>query len=267
MKSLFFVPSNRAEFFNKAAELDCDAVIFDLEDAIAPDQITQGLDNIRNNIHFFKNKQKKYVRIDSENFLSTLDAISNIAVDGYVIPKFETREVLNVIVDRNPNAEIILLVETVKGFQRLTDGLIPEMKNIKGLAFGAEDYCQDMGCSDSFFNLLFARTRLIEAARMNGIEAYDTIYPFIRDDDGFLKSLHNARDMGFDGKMLIHPGQLDLFNKEKDENLSELVHIAQEYDANLNKGITVSVINGRIYERNHIDHIKRKISEMTRRSE
>lgn len=267
MKSLFFVPSNRPDFFKKASVFDCDVVIFDLEDAIAPDQINQGLSNIRNLAGLFKGEQKKYIRIDRSCYEPVLDALPDLPVNGYVIPKFETAEVLDSILRYDAKAEIVLLIETVKGFQRLSEGLVPEVKNIKGLAFGAEDYCQSMGCTDNFFNLLFARTRLLETARMLGIEAYDTIYPGIRDNEGFLKSLIKTREMGFDGKMLIHPGQLDIFNKEKSSDILLMKAIVSEYGNNLKNGITVSVINGRIYERNHIEHMKSKIRRMEGESE
>jgi citrate lyase subunit beta / citryl-CoA lyase len=262
MKSIFFVPSNRPEFFEKASKFDCNLIVFDLEDAIGEGQIKQGVLNILNYIELFKKDQRKYIRIDSLDYVSTLNATAKLAIDGYMVPKFEGYQVIDHILNISPDAEIILLIETVKGFQKLSQVISFQTDNIKGVAFGAEDYCQSMRCNDNLTNLLFARTRIIEAARVYGIDAYDTIYPFINDDEGFCNSLINARDMGFDGKLIIHPRQLNLFNKEKDNNLFELNKIVCEYEENLKNGRTVSVINGRIYERNHIDSIKRKISEI-----
>jgi len=266
MRSIFFVPSNRLDFFKNASTLACDAIIFDLEDAIGPDQVSEGILNIKNNMNLFKKKQKKYIRIDPLNYKSTVEETLNLPIDGYVIPKFENMEAFHFIVGLNDKAKIILLVETALGFHRLTADIGLFTKNIEGLAFGAEDYCNDMGCADNFSNLLFARMRLIEIARILKIDAYDTIYPFIKDDDGFIDSLKKTSDQGFDGKMLIHPAQLNLFNKIKSSKLNELQKIVAEYENNLLFGKTVLVINGRIYERNHIEHMKKKITEITAES-
>ena len=137
-------------------------------------------------------------------------------------------------------------------------------EKLDGLAFGAEDYSLDIGCINTAENLLFAKIRIVEMARFLGIDAYDTIYPYVRDEIGFLKELKRTLSLGFDGKMIIHPNQLTVFNNHESFCLQDQIDIVTEYEKNMLAGKTISVINGRIYERTHIEKIKRVLSELER---
>jgi len=259
MRSLFFIPANNHRYFEKAVNLDADLFIFDLEDSIHKDQISSGIDNIRQHVDNFDDKAEKYIRIDRDLFKKCIDETADLDIDGYVIPKFEGVEEIQYIEKNLPDKKCIPLIETVKGFFNMSDVLLKYRNRLAGLAFGAEDYCQDVGCLDKRENLLSAKIRIIEMARYLKIDAYDTIYPYIRDDEGFLNEAVFSSDLGFDGKMIIHPDQLSVLGKYNQEVQQNLIEIVREYEKNLKDGRTVSVINGRIYERNHIKAIKNKL--------
>lgn len=258
MKAFFFVPANNERFLHKAsADIVPENVIFDLEDSIAESQIDQSIDNIAVFCEKFS-RSNKYIRIDSRYSKYCIDRTSALDISGYVVPKVENNEIVNYIFSRKKELRTILLIETLKGLRDI-ENILKFSENVQGLAFGGEDYCLETGCSRTPSNLLFARMRIIETARLHELEAYDTIYPFINDTAGFNDELSDNFEMGFDGKMVIHPLQLDLFKEFDSRKSAELNDIINRYEENVKNGKTVLVHKGRIYERNHISKLKKLV--------
>jgi citrate lyase subunit beta/citryl-CoA lyase len=227
LRSFLFAPGNHARRVEKALTLPADAVILDLEDAVAiaekPAARPFVVDTFSRPRH-----GKLYVRI---NALTTdwcfgdLSAIVQPGLDGIILPKVEdagqlkTADWLIGSLERERGLpqggiDLIPIIETALGVRNL-DPIAGAGTRVRHLAFGAGDYTLDMGMvwSRDEVELLPARVAVVTASRAAGIEPpLDTVWADLRDADGFVQSAKRAAALGFQGKMCIHPDQVAATN-------------------------------------------------------
>jgi citrate lyase subunit beta / citryl-CoA lyase len=211
-----------------ALSLNADAVILDLEDAVATAEkhaargaIVAALAATRQPL--------LYVRVnaaDTEFCYGDLVAIVRPSLDGIVLPKVESAAALATIDwllaqlehERGLAArsiDLIPIIETARGLGSL-EPILGAGTRVKHIAFGAGDFTLDvnMAWSRTEAELTFARARIATASRAAGIEApFDTVWVDLADEEGLEMSARTALSFGFQGKMCIHPKQIDVINR------------------------------------------------------
>ncbi len=228
LRSLIFVPGNSKRFIDKAETLTADVVCFDLEDsvplnekAIARQMIAQVL--AKQNVN--KKIKNVYVRINSfESGLSSLDlnAIIQKGLDGIVIPKtddaMQVGEIKNLISSleyereiEKDSIKIVASIETAKGVVNAFS-IAKSDPRVKALVFGVFDYLYDMRLDyvdNQTIQYSYARTKIPVDARAAGIVAIDAIWQKVDDIEGLKKDAMTGKQLGYAGKSVVHPSQID----------------------------------------------------------
>jgi citrate lyase subunit beta / citryl-CoA lyase len=204
-----FVPGNRPDRFTKAAQSGADAIILDLEDAIPAAE----KDAARRNIAVGFTTLPVLVRINAVEtpwFARDLEAVLQAGVSAIMIPKAEIRSLHFQRQAAHPAFPIpvVALVETAQGL--VDAAAIAALPGVERLAFGSIDYCADLGCAHTRDALLAARSSLVLASRLAGILApIDGVTTAIDETDRIRDDARHARDLGFGGKLCIHPKQIE----------------------------------------------------------
>ena len=226
-RTLLFAPGNHPRRVEKALCLKADAVILDLEDAVAIAEkvatralVVDALQSERSGLG--------YVRVnayDTDFCFGDLLVVVAKGVDGIVLPKVETSSQLRSVdwvvsqLEREKRLpvggiDIIPIIETGKGVANVHD-IASAGTRVKRLSFGAGDYTKDMAMRWTRHEgeLAHARAEIAVASRAAGLEApLDTVWIHIKETDGCIKSAELVCDMGYQGKLCIHPDQVDPVN-------------------------------------------------------
>jgi citrate lyase subunit beta/citryl-CoA lyase len=223
-----FAPGSDSRKLEKVFSLPVDVMILDLEDAVALNEkarargmIREALDNPR--------EPRAYVRVNAVStdlLFDDLDAVVCPNLDGIVLPKadspqdVQTADWLLTELERKRGVgagrvDLVPLVESAAAILR-AEAVASASPRIRRLAFGAMDFVLDIGASwdKEGTALLYARSHLVLASRVAGIEApIDTVYPDLRDIDGLVAESQLVRKLGFQGKMVLHPAQIEPVNR------------------------------------------------------
>jgi citrate lyase subunit beta/citryl-CoA lyase len=228
LRSFLFAPGNHPRRVEKALSLDADAVILDLEDAVA----TAEKSATRAAIAAAFERPRRgllYVRInaiDSEFCYGDLVAVLRSGLDGVILPKVESAAGLATIdwllaqLERDRGLppggiDLIPIIETARGLQQI-DAILAAGTRVRRVAFGAGDFTLDvnMTWSRGESELAHARATIVTASRAAGIDApLDTVWVDLTDAEGLEASARTASGCGFQGKMCIHPDQIAVVNR------------------------------------------------------
>jgi citrate lyase subunit beta/citryl-CoA lyase len=228
LRSLLFAPGNHARRVAKALSLHADAVILDLEDAVAIVEkpatravVAAALEQPRQGL--------LYVRVnavDTDFCYGDLVAVVQRGLDGIILPKVEstaglaTIDWLLVQLERDRGlprggVDLIPIIETARGVQQI-DAILAAGTRVRRVAFGAGDFTLDVGMawSRGEAELAHARAVIVTASRSSGIDApLDTVWVDLTDPEGLEASARTALAYGFQGKMCIHPEQIAVVNR------------------------------------------------------
>jgi citrate lyase subunit beta/citryl-CoA lyase len=228
IRTFLFTPGNNEIRVEKAYGLGADAVILDLEDAVAVTEKKAARQMVKAILAKPRNAAT-FVRVNSLTtgfFYGDLVEMVQPGLDGIILPKSETAEdVLKVdwlisLLEQEKNLpagkiDLIPLVESALGILNAKE-IAAACARVSRVAFGAIDYTLDIGtsCSQAGSELFYARAQLVAASRAAGKKPpVDTVYPDIRDTEGLLLETKIVKQLGFFGKMVIHPNQIDPVNK------------------------------------------------------
>jgi len=228
LRSLLFAPANRADLLRKFARGSADAYAIDLEDGTPQDQkaaARASLATIVAELRAAGLTAPLFVRINAvrgPHAELDLAAALGVPIDGLVIPKLGQRDDVRVAEAAIARAEggsgrrlgAIGLVETTVGVMNVDRLASYWRSRLVAIAFGAEDFVTDIGGrrrADSC-EVLYARSRVVLAARAHGIAALDQVYPWVQDAEGFALDARLGRDLGYTGKLCITPKQAELAN-------------------------------------------------------
>lgn len=205
IRAPLFVPANRPERFAKAAASGADAVILDLEDAVAADAKNAARAALRRD---FTDKPV-IVRINAIGtaaFDADLAAVAKLRPDAIMLPKAEDPQQIGALADIVP-CPAIALIETARGLANARE--IAAAKGVVRLAFGSVDFCADLGCAHTREVLAPARFELVLASRLAGISApLDGVTVLLDDLSATSEDAAHAREIGMTGKLCIHPKQI-----------------------------------------------------------
>jgi citrate lyase subunit beta / citryl-CoA lyase len=242
LRSLLFVPGNHARRIEKALNLGADAVILDLEDAVAAAQ----KDAARRLVADALSRPRApllYVRVNaltSPWCYRDLLAVVRPGLDGLVLPKAETAADLRTFdwivgeLEREQGmargaVDVIPIIETAKGLAGV-DAICASGTRARCLAFGAADFTLDMNMqwSREETELNPARTAIALASRAAGMDApIDTVWVRLQDGDGFRASVRTSHALGFQGRMCIHPNQIPIVHEAFAPTADELTRAAK----------------------------------------
>jgi citrate lyase subunit beta/citryl-CoA lyase len=228
LRSFLFAPGNHPRRVEKALSLDADAVILDLEDAVATAEKPATRDAV---VAAFERPRRGllYVRVnavDTRFCYGDLVAIVKLGLDGIILPKVESAAGLATVdwllaqLERDrglPHGgiDLVPIIETARGLDQL-GAILAAGTRVKRVAFGAGDFTLDvnMAWSRGESELAYARAAIVTASRAAGIEApFDTVWVDLADRDGLEASSRTALGLGFQGKMCIHPDQIAVVNQ------------------------------------------------------
>jgi citrate lyase subunit beta / citryl-CoA lyase len=217
IRSLLFAPANRHDMLKKFPKYPADAFAIDLEDGTPENEKAAARDQLPDIVAYLKEHDLKamlLVRVNgprSQHIKADLKAVQRASVDGIMVPKLETAADLKMF-DRS--LPLIGIIETVRGVANVETLVAHPEQHLQALAFGAEDFITDIRGRRTVDGLevLYARSRVILAARLGGLQPLDQVFTSIRDDAGFLRDADFGRQLGYDGKMCVTPRQVEMAN-------------------------------------------------------
>lgn len=254
LRSLLFVPA-KEKMLKKISSLSSDGYIIDLEDSIREEEKDYAL---RTLCEFLatSNQLNVYIRLNKERVESEAIALNMYNV-GFMLPKFESIDDYQSLAGVLGQHEIIALIETPKGIVNISS--IASTQWVDALAFGAEDYTASMNMENDDELLLFPKSTLVTYAKTFSKKVFDTPSFSINDQEKFEKEVRTSVSLGFDGKLLINPRHIEFINSSFGKADFEYVkYIVSEYER---KGEAVVVIEGKIYEKMHINHYRKILKE------
>ena len=254
IRSFLFTPADKPQLFEKAISSDADLVIFDLEDAVAVSNKEAARNNIKSYFSGKRNDKKLTgIRINSLKTIAGLEDLLLLSgmetlPAALVLPKLESHYELRIINELIPKiaeqTAVIGLIETAYALANLADIVMPGF-GLSALVLGAADLSSDLGCANTYDNLLVARTQLITAAVSAGLEAIDSPFFDLKDPVALENETNKIASLGFTAKAAIHPAQLAVINHIFTPT-GEQVKEAKEIIAMAQKG--VGVLNGKMVD-------------------
>jgi citrate lyase subunit beta/citryl-CoA lyase len=229
-RSWMFVPGHRQRFLDKCTVLPIDAVILDLEDGVAPSSKELARTQIAAALERGGIQAETYLRINQIGTPWSADDIDETVrpgLHGVCVPKVESVAEIETVAARLDAAErrqgievgsirLMLAIESAVGLLRAAE-LAAASPRVSGLMFGAEDFALDLRLSvhrtAEARELLYARSALVVAARSAQVGVVDGVFVDYDDLAGLQDDAGQARRLGFDGKSLFHPTQIDDINR------------------------------------------------------
>ncbi len=230
LRSLLYVPGNSEKMILKARDSDADALILDLEDAVAPEQKLEARATVVRALREMDFGGKEvFVRINApatEYGLEDARAVAAVGAPGILLPKAErvddVTDLAPILQSRSwlglnavPGArQLLLLIETPRGVFAARE-LAEASELVAGLLFGSADLSLELGCTltEDEPELLYARSHVLLAARAAGVAAFDAPHFGLADLEGLRRRCQAARRLGYDGKTAIHPAHLETINE------------------------------------------------------
>jgi len=222
-RSVLFSPGDRPAMLRKAPGSDADVVVFDLEDAVAPERKDEGraaVGEVLSDPEFSPDAEVCVrVNADERAIDDDLGAVlsGGTGPDAVMLPKAESADDLDtldrLLAEHDADLPTFALVETARGVLN-ADG-IADHPATDAVAFGAEDLAADLGAvrTREGTEVLYARERVVTAAAAAGVDAIDTLHTDIEDREGLREDAAFALRLGYDGKMAIHPAQVAVINE------------------------------------------------------
>jgi len=218
------MPASNMRALNKARSLAADVLIFDLEDAVAPDAKPAARANIARSLATGGyGRRELLLRVNglaSEWGHADLLSAANMPLDGVVLPKVESVDAVDqaetILVDAGASDHLAIwcMIETPRGVLRAAE-ITAASKRVGGLIMGTSDLTKDLRARHTRERqpLLTSFGLCLLAARACGVAILDGVHLDLADDAGFIAACRQARELGFDGKTLIHPKTIDLANR------------------------------------------------------
>ncbi len=267
-RSVLYIPGSKDRALEKARGLAADAIIFDLEDAVAPDAKIEARAILKAELDKGGyGPRAKIVRINGFDTTWGKDDVAAFVgadIDAILMPKVDSAAQLDELAALIPDVDLWAMMETPLGMLNAAE--IAAHPRLKGFVMGTNDLAKEL-------NTRFRADRLpmmgglhlcLLAAKAHGVTIIDGVYNAFKDDDGLKAECDQGRDMGMDGKTLIHPAQLAVANAAFAPSEAE-IDLAQRqieaFDAAGAAGQGVAVVDGKIVENLHIVTAKALLSK------
>lgn len=258
-RSVLYIPASNGRAIEKARGLAVDAIIFDLEDAVSPDAKVAAREALPEMLAGEFGGRARLVRIngaDTEWGADDLALVAGLHVEGILLPKVNTAADIaataGALAHGDSDMAIWAMMETPLGI--LNAASIAQAPRMGGFVMGTNDLAKDLG-SNGRAAMTTSLQLCLLAARGAGIVCVDGVYNAFRDVDGLREECIEGRNLGMDGKTLIHPAQIEVANEvfapsEDDLELARAQIAA--YRAARDEGKGVAVLDGKIVENLHV---------------
>lgn len=267
-RTMMFVPGNNSGMVKDAGIYGADSIMFDLEDSVSMDQ----KDAARILVYEALQTQdygnaELVVRvngIDTPFFRSDVFAMVKAGIEVIRLPKVESAQMMKDLVSTIEEAEkkfgikvgtthVMAAIESARGVMKCLE-IAESTDRMIGLALSAEDYTTDMKTHryPDGAELEFARNMILHAARAAGIAAFDTVFTNMNDVEGFERETKHIHQLGFDGKSLVNPRQIDWVNKVFEPTKKEIenaLDVEAAIEEAKSKGSGVISMNGQMVDR------------------
>jgi (3S)-malyl-CoA thioesterase len=251
-RSVLYVPASNARAMDKARTVPADAILFDLEDAVAPDAKAMARDLLARVLgEGGFGPRAVLVRVNGADTpwgAADLAAVAAMPCDGVVLPKVADPADLDVPLPQ----PVWAMLETARGC--LNAAAIAAHPRLEGMIMGTNDLARELG-SRGRAALLPVLAQCLLAARAEGRVILDGVYNAFQDAEGLAAECVQGRDMGFDGKTLIHPSQVATANLAFAPSAEDVALARRQiaaWNAAQADGRGVAVVDGKIVENLHI---------------
>jgi len=273
-RSVLYMPGANARALEKARELPADSLILDLEDAVAPDMKETARDQVIRAVEAGGyGKREVMIRTNGLNTpwgYDDLVAAAKVGPDAVLLPKVESAETVrqaeSVLQSHGaaPDMAIWCMMETPRAMLHAEE-IADASPRLGGLVMGTSDLAKDLQAQHTAMRLplITALGLCLLAARAARLVILDGGFLDLNDDEGFIDSCRQGAELGFDGKTLIHPKQLEAANEvfaPSKEELRLSRRIIEAYAEAEAAGKGVVVVDGKLIERLHVDHAKRVVA-------
>ena len=290
MRSLMFVPGHRERMIDKALGSEADVLFLDIEDGVPPTEkdtarqlIAQALDrcaDVRSSEQEAGRRPLRFVRINAighQRMLADIEAVLRPGLDGLCLPKVESADEIalvdGLLAEREERAGLaggsvvyIAAIESAKGLVN-APSIAAASPRLAALMFGAEDFGKDLGLPalrvGEASELLYARSALVVACASANVGSIDGVWPDIHDPEGLRREALQARRLGFTGKSLIHPGQIDIVNDCFLPDEGELAYarrVVEAFEAAQRRGDGAIALGGQLVDLPIVDRARRTLA-------
>ena len=275
-RTCLYMPGANQRALEKAKTLDADTVIFDLEDAVAPELKDEARENVcaavESKSYGFREVVVRINGLDTEWGKADLEAMMISNPDAILAPKVDTQEDIFQLsaamdqADQGVDTKLWVMIETPQAIMNIREiGAAANATRLSVFVMGTNDLAKEMFAVSSPQREAFqyALSCTLMAARANGLLAIDGVFNDINDSDGLLQECKQGKLLGFDGKSVIHPSQLAttarVFSPTEEEIIqSRAIVEAFMQPENQSKGAIK--VNGKMTERLHLEQAERIIA-------
>lgn len=265
---MLYIPGNNPAMLQQGGVYGADALLLDLEDAVALNQKDSARILVRNMLRSIDYGHAEIsVRINSLSTpfgLADLQTIVPLQPHAIRVPKTETEEelteLLKIIHDieeahqlPHDQMKIHIMIETALGVQNVFD-LVKMSPRIDAVTIGGQDLTADMNIASTKdgAGIDFARKRIIMAAKANGIDAIDTVFVDVDDDEGLSADTAYAKAIGFAGKAVINPRQIEVVHEvyqPTEQEIRKALKVYKAFIKNKKAGIGVFAVDGKMVDK------------------
>ncbi len=267
-RALLFMPGDDRRKIEKGAALGADSVIMDLEDGLAFNRKVAGREAVTaalREVDF--GRTERLVRINpvlpGGLYAADIETTAAAQPDGYVLPKVEHRRQIEEASRLLAQAErthdyaagyfqLLVIIESARGVVNLRE-IITGNPRLSAVIFGAEDLAGDLGAvrTPDGWEVFYARSAVVTYARAYGLDAIDTPYVHLENMDGLIAETEQAHYMGYNGKLAIHPRQVEPIQQvftPKTEDIAQAQRLIDSYHAAQSSGNGVIVLDGKMVD-------------------
>jgi len=266
-RTMLYIPGNNPAMIQQGGIYGADSILLDLEDAVALNQKDSARILVRNmlgTINFYDTEVCVRINHLGSSFgMPDLEEIVPLQPSAIRYPKTESAEdvinllrVVEKIEDRHgiPHDKMTIhaMIETAMGVQNVFE-IASKFSRIDAITVGGQDLTSDMNIiyTPDGVGIDFARKRIVMAAKASHIDVLDTIFPDVNDEEGLRRETEYAKKIGFTGKAVINPRQIDIVHEvftPTEEEIRKAYRIVKEYQANTAAGIGVFAIDGKMID-------------------
>ena len=259
LRSVLYIPASKPRALDKARGLGVDAIIFDLEDAVSVDEKTASRMILAEALNAGGyGARMKIIRInafDTPWGLDDAQAAVSMGADAILLPKVSALADLDALAQITGDVPLWAMMETPQGM--LNAASIASHPKLQGMVMGTNDLAKDLQTRHRTDRLPLqtSLSLCLLAAKAHGLAIVDGVYNAFKDDEGLKVECEQGRDMGFDGKTLIHPAQIGVTNaafSPTDEEVDLAQRQIDAFQAAEAAGQGVAVVDGKIVENLHV---------------
>lgn len=272
VRSVLYIPGSKSRALEKARGLAADAIIFDLEDAVAPDEKAEARETLKAAlIEGGYGRRTLLVRVnalDTEWGRADLEAMAGLSFDAVLLPKVANAAAVSALSTAMDAAGIgsavgiWAMIESPEGVLNAAE--IGAHKRLNGFVLGTNDLAADLrlGPNPARASMMTALQTAVLAARATDVACIDGVYNAFKDEEGLAAECSEGRALGMDGKSLIHPAQIATANAAFAPDTGAVDLARRQIEAFKAAGTGVAVLDGKIVENLHVAAAERILAQV-----